>query len=112
MALHACLVTGVYQSHSMNFSTNAHAELLKAKALSHTLCQEPLMANANKCIRVNRKSALFTFGGSYLGIMLSCSTISLALGNTSATAIAKSLGEDSIASSSRANVIKDILKRL
>ena len=96
----------------MNFSTNGHAELPKAKALSHTLCQDPLMANANKCILVNRKSALFTFGGSYPGTVLSCSAISLALQNTSAAAIAGSLGEDSIASSSRANVIKDILKRL
>ena len=96
----------------MNFSTNGHAELLKAKALRHTLYQDSLMANANKCILVNRKSALFTFGGSYPGTVLSRSAISLALGNTSATAIAESLGEDSIASSSRVNVIKDILKKL
>ena len=96
----------------MNFSTNGHAELLKAKALSHTLCQDSLTANANKCILVNRKSALFTFGGGHPGTVLSRSAISLALGETSPIAIAGSLGEASMASSSRASIMKDLLKRL
>ena len=96
----------------MNFSTIGVAELLKAKALSHTLCEDPLTSNANKCILVNRKSALFTFAGSYPGSVLSRSAISLALGNTSATAICESLGEASIASSSRASKIKDLLKKM
>ena len=96
----------------MNFSTNGHAGLLKAKALSHTPCQDPLTANANKCILVDRKSALFTFAGSYPRIVLFRSANSLGLGNTLPSAIARSLGEDSIASSLQANVIKDLLKRL
>lgn len=109
--LHA-FSSGVIKVIHLNFSTDGHADLLKAKALSQILCQDPITSNANKCILVERQSALYTFGGSYPGSILSRSAISLALGINSPSAIAASLGQPILGSSSRADRIRDVLKNM
>ena len=50
-----------------DYSETAFAELLKCKALSVVLSDEPLASNINKCILVGREAALYCFTNNHRG---------------------------------------------
>ena len=77
----------------LDYSSEAQAELMKCKALSRVLCDDPLTTNANKCILVAREAALYTFVGNYTGHVLTHCSTSLSQGINSPRRITQSLGE-------------------
>ena len=51
----------------MDFSTDAHAEIWKCRALSAILAEEPLAQNSHKCILIDREVTIYSFGDKEVG---------------------------------------------
>ena len=64
----------------MDYSQDAHAKLVKCKALSGLLCDYPLTLNINKCILVSREAAMWAFTTNYPHALLGRTSLSLAQG--------------------------------
>lgn len=93
----------------MDYNEEASAELVKCKALSGILCEEPLANNANKCILVSREAALWTYAGNYPHGLLGRCALSLAKGIDSPQTIVSNLEKKSIEGRSD---MSELLKKL
>ena len=76
------------------YTDEAEGEIMKCKILSKAMSKNPLSANADKCILVNRMAAIFSFASAYTGHVLSRCAQSLVKGIDDPAQIASTLGKD------------------
>ena len=97
----------------LDYSEIAHAEILKCKALSAVLAEDPLASNINKCIMVAREAALFCFtGGKHPGFILGHCAISQAQGVHEPGGICQSLGENPASKTLSPELFKELIKKM
>lgn len=77
-----CFNSQVLRVAHLDYDAEAFAEISICKALSASLCDEPLNPSANKCILVSRDAAVYTFCGKFEGQVLSKCVVALSRGVT------------------------------
>ena len=92
----------------MDYSQDAHAKLVKCKALSGLLCDNPLTLNINKCILVSREAAMWSFTANYPHALLGRTALSLAQGINSPQTITDNL----LSSVQGPTAMSDLLKHM
>ena len=96
----------------LDYSEIAHAELLKCKAFSALLAEDPLSSNINKCIMVAREAALYCFTGKHPGSILGHCAISQAQGVNEPGEIIQSLGEKPASKTLSPKLFDELIKKM
>ena len=95
-----------------DYSETASVELLKCKALSAVLSDEPLASNINKCILVGRKAALYCFTGKHRGSILGHCALSQAQGINDPNDIVQSLGQKPASKTMSPALFQELIKKM
>ena len=95
-----------------DYSEIAFAELLKCKALSGVLSDEPLASNINKCILVGREAALYCFTGKHRGSILGHCALSQAQGINDPNDIVQSLGQKPASKTMSPALFQELIKKM
>ena len=96
----------------MDYSETASAELLKCKALSVVLFDEPLASNINKCILVGREAALYCFTGKHPGSILGHCALSQAQGINNPSDIVQNLGQKPTSKTMSLALFQELIKNI
>lgn len=96
----------------LDYSESAYAELLKCKALSAVLSEDPLASNINKCILVAREAALYCFTGKHPGSVLSHCALSQAQGINEPSDIFQSLGQKPASRSLSPELFQELIQKM
>lgn len=107
-----CFNSQVLRVVHVDYCAEAVAELSVCKALSASLCDEPLNPSANKCILVSREAALYTFAGRFEGQVLSKCAVALGRGVTDPKMILPTIGQEHVLNDARKEAMRDLLKHL
>ena len=95
-----------------DYSETTFAELLKCKALSAVLSDEPLASNINKCILVGREAALYCFTGKHRGSILGHCALSQAQGINDPNDIVQSLGQKPASKTMSPTLFQELIKKM
>ena len=96
----------------LDYSETASTKLLKCKALSAVLSEEPLASNINKCILVAREDALYCFTGKHLGSILGHCALSQTQGINDPSDIVQSLGQKPASKTLSPALFQELIKKI
>lgn len=96
----------------LEYSEEAHTELLKCKALSAVLSEDSLASNINKCILVCREAAMYCFAGKHPGSLLMHCALSQAQGISEPSDIVKSLGKRPASNTLSPELFQKLIKKM
>ena len=107
-----CFNAQVLRVVHLEYDEEAIGELAVCKALSTSLCDEPLAQNANKCILVSREAAVYTFAGKFEGHVLSRCALSLSRGVEEHKSIVDTIGQEVVLDDARKEAIRALLRNM
>ena len=94
----------------LEYDEEAIGELAVCKALSASLCDEPLAQNLNKCILVSHEAAEYTFAGKFEGHVLSRCALSLSRGGVEEhKSIVDTIGQEVVLDDVRKEAMRALL---
>ena len=96
----------------MDYSEIAFAKLLKCKALSAVLSEEPLASNINKSIFVGREATLYCFTGKHRGSILGHCALSQGQGINDSNDIVQSLGQKPASKTMSPALFQELIKKM